>query len=143
MPAHAHPIQLRGNRMRVASLVLLALLLYGCSAGQSQNLEQSSLADRRSTESETGSETPRKLTWPRPATREDGSVLQPEDILGYRIYYKEKHDDEFQTLRIDDPFETSLTLDAFSPGTYLFSISTIDKNGVESQRSDPVEVEVN
>ena len=130
------------NRIGVSLLILLSAFLYGCSTGQGSDLQRSALSEERSATSTTSSPEPQKLTWQAPSTREDGSSLLPEDIRGYKIYYKKKGQDRFQSVTVDDPLNTSLPLDSFPPGVYLFAISTIAKDGLESQRSAPIEVEV-
>lgn len=83
------------------------------------------------------------LTWDAPLSREDGSSLYPGEIDGYRIHYKLTRDeDKFQTIRLEDPMNTSMPLNEFPSGQYHFAISTIDINGLESRRSAAIQVDV-
>lgn len=83
---------------------------------------------------------PRTLAWTAPLTREDGSSLAPGQISGYRIYYRLKHTRKFDTIPLNDASTTRYTLNGMPPGAYEFSISTIDVDGLESRRSEPVQV---
>mgnify|MGYP001627852312 CR=1 FL=1 len=82
------------------------------------------------------------LQWDSPLTREDGSKLYPGEISGYRVYYRLRHKKEFASVVVDGPGEQSLTLDDFRPGAYEFAVSTLDVNGMESRRSDPISVDL-
>lgn len=87
-------------------------------------------------------EEPPVLEWSAPLTREDGSSLADGEIRGYQLYYRLRHQDEFQTLFVDSNEGTRLPLDGFDPGAYEFSITTVDTEGLESRRSDPVAVDI-
>lgn len=82
----------------------------------------------------------RTLAWTAPLTREDGTSLAPGQISGYRIYYRLKHTRKYDMIPLNDASTTRYTLSGMPPGAYVFSISTIDVDGLESRRSDPVEV---
>ena len=86
------------------------------------------------------SEPPRALSWAAPLTREDGTALSPGQIAGYRIYYRLRHQSEFQVINVPDGGITRYSLEPFGPGAYEFAISTVDVDGLESQRSAPVAV---
>lgn len=101
--------------------------------GQSQPSEQK-------TEQTAGVDTRKTLVWNPPLTREDGSALTPGQIAGYRIYYRLKHQDNYSVIPLNDGSKTRYTLSDMQPGAYEFSITTIDIDGLESRRSDPVEV---
>ncbi|TNE94450.1 MAG: fibronectin type III domain-containing protein [Gammaproteobacteria bacterium] len=81
---------------------------------------------------------PKTLSWTPPLTREDGSALTHSQIAGFRIYFRLRHQQSFDTILIDDPSTTSYVLDNLPAGAYEFAITTVDLNGLESQRSDPV-----
>lgn len=115
------------NRLKQAQGDLLATL------GQSQ-------PDDQKTEPPTGADTPKTLVWNPPLTREDGSALTPGQIAGYRIYYRLKHQESFSVIPLNDGSKTRYTLSEMQPGAYEFSITTIDVDGLESRRSDPVEI---
>lgn len=82
------------------------------------------------------------LRWNSPLSREDGSKLYPGEIGGYRVYYRLRHQDEFKSVVIDGPDADSLELDSFEPGAYEFAVTTLDIDGLESRRSDPVKVDL-
>jgi hypothetical protein len=85
---------------------------------------------------------PPVLEWSAPLTREDGSSLADGEIRGYQLYYRLRHQEEFQTLFVKSDSGTRLPLEDFDPGAYEFSITTVDTDGLESRRSDPVAVDI-
>ncbi|WP_246166849.1 fibronectin type III domain-containing protein [Marinobacter salinexigens] len=142
-----------------ALVLSLAVFLGGCQeddrAARTTASQASELAENRidlatnsllDTFGQTGPETlqravssePKTLSWNPPLTREDGSALSPGQIAGFRIYYRLRHQDSYSIIPINDPSVTSFTLGDFSAGAYEFAITTVDVNGLESQRSDPV-----
>lgn len=80
------------------------------------------------------------LTWSAPLTREDGSSLYPDQISGYRIYYRLKHENKLSVIPVDSPGQHQFRLNALPPGAYEFSITTVDDKGLESRRSTPVSI---
>lgn len=82
------------------------------------------------------------LQWSAPLTREDGSSLYAGEIEGYQLYYRLRHEEEYKSIFVDSQQGTKLKLEQFLPGAYEFSITTIDSNGLESRRSEPVLVDV-
>lgn len=117
----------RARQVFVIGLLMVTLVVTGCSASQGLG----------------GAKDATRLTWSPPAARDDGSSLEQSDIEGYRVYYKQDREGRFQRIDIDDPLTTSLSLDRFPPGNYQFEISTVDTDGLESQRSETIHVTVN
>ncbi|MET4027045.1 hypothetical protein ABIE59_002579 [Marinobacter sp. MBR-99] len=114
-------------RLKQAQSNLLATL------GQSPTAQESQY-------SADSADSPRTLAWNPPMTREDGSSLAPGQISGYRIYYRMKHKNDFNIIPLNDASTTRYRLEGMPPGAYEFSITTVDVDGLESRRSDPVEV---
>ena len=84
----------------------------------------------------------RSLHWDAPLTREDGSRLYASDISGYRIYYRLRHTDNYEVISLSGDDITRYQLEGFPPGAYEFSITALDDSGLESQRSDPITVDL-
>lgn len=82
------------------------------------------------------------LQWDSPLTRVDGSKLYPGEISGFRVYYRLRHQDDYQSLLLEGPDADHLVLDNFKPGAYEFAVSTIDVDGLESRRSAPVSIDL-
>ncbi|KPP99249.1 fibronectin type III domain-containing protein [Marinobacter sp. HL-58] len=82
------------------------------------------------------------LRWEAPLTREDGSRLHSDDISGYRIYYRLRHEDKYKFIPLPGDAGTEYPLADFPPGAYEFSITTLDDSGLESRRSDAVMVDL-
>lgn len=85
---------------------------------------------------------PPTLHWEAPLTREDGSRLYASDISGYRIYYRLRHRDSYETISLSGDADTRFPLEDFPPGAYEFSITALDDSGLESRRSDAVTVDL-
>ena len=86
--------------------------------------------------------TPPTLYWDAPLTREDGSRLYASDIRGYRIYYRLRHRDRYEVISLSGVEDTRYQLEDFPPGAYEFRITALDDSGLESQRSDPITVDL-
>ncbi|WP_449287427.1 fibronectin type III domain-containing protein [Marinobacter sp. PE14] len=85
---------------------------------------------------------PRELTWTAPLTREDGSSLALGEIAEFRIYYRLRHQENYNVILIESSAKTRLSLAEMSPGAYEFAITTVDIEGLESRRSTPVTVDL-
>nr|WP_228258973.1 fibronectin type III domain-containing protein [Marinobacter sp. JH2] len=83
---------------------------------------------------------PKTLVWSAPLTREDGSSLAVGQIAEYRIYYRLKYKDRFNVIPITDTSNTRYPLKGLPPGAYEFAITTVDAEGLESRRSESVEI---
>ena len=72
------------------------------------------------------------LSWAAPASRTDGTALALSEIAGYTLYYGASEGDYSESIAIDDPVTTSITLTDLPAGTYYFVMTTRDTNGLES-----------
>jgi hypothetical protein len=121
------------NIVGISMLFLLALTTSGCQETNSNTLPAETGAGVEAENRPT-------LRWEAPATREDGSHLSASDIKEYRVYYRLRHQDRFKTISRPVSEGTAFALKQFKPGAYEFSVSTIDSEGLESRRSDGVNV---
>lgn len=80
------------------------------------------------------------LSWNMPTTRENGDALLASEIAGYEIYYFLEGTPEAagEIVAINNGNTTQHSLTINQPGTYIFAISTIDLDGLQSDISDPV-----
>lgn len=74
-----------------------------------------------------------------PSTRADGQELTADEIAGYDIRYADAKGVE-QTIRSTDCNET---IPGFLPGSYYFSVRTIDTDGLMSGWTEPADLTVN
>ena len=93
-------------------------------------------------ESEPEAPAPKELRWTAPLTREDGSSLALGDIAEYKVYYRLRHQEDYEIIHIESPETTRLPLAEMAPGAYEFAITTVDSEGLESRRSTPVTVDL-
>ena len=75
------------------------------------------------------------IEWQAPALKVDGSAA--DDVVGYRVHWGQAPDQVDGSVSIDDPRQTSWEAD-LPPGIYYFSVSALDQEGNESERSTPV-----
>ena len=80
------------------------------------------------------------LAWDAPTTNTDGSSLNPAtDLSLYKIYYGSASLTYATVVNVTNPGTTTIsqTLN-LSPGTYYFSVTTVDASGQESSYSNEV-----
>ena len=76
------------------------------------------------------------LTYSAPTTRANGSALAPSEIKAYTIY--QEINDTFKPIGTTSAL--SYTVQGLEKGDYIFAISTVDVNGLESSLSQSVAV---
>lgn len=79
------------------------------------------------------------LQWDHANLREDGAALTLDEIAGYRIY--STYENEPTQVTNLTPV-TSHTFVEVAPGTYAFTISTVDTDGREGAQSPAINVTV-
>lgn len=82
------------------------------------------------------------LSWAAPTSRSDGTALALSEIAGYTLYYGSASGEYTNSIAINDPGTTSLTLDDLPVGTYYFVMTTRDTDGLESGYSAAAERQV-
>ena len=75
------------------------------------------------------------LSWTRPTTNEDGSVLT--DLTGYRVYYGQVPYNWSARVSLG-PAASSADIRDLSAGTWFFAVTTVNSGGVESAPSTVV-----
>jgi hypothetical protein len=129
----------------LASLIITSL--FGCGGGGgAANLDASisSNGDQTVTSSN-GDQTVTEgvgltLAWDAPTTNTDGSSLNPAtDLSQYNIYYGTASLTYTTVVNLTNPGTTTITKTLnLSPGTYYFSVTTVDTSGQESNYSNEV-----
>jgi putative Ig domain-containing protein len=76
------------------------------------------------------------LSWNPPTQNVDGSALM--DLQGYRIYYGRDPTVLGRSVAITNPGLTSYVIENLQPGVWHFVMTSINVDGVESRRTDPV-----
>ena len=111
---------------------LIVTSLFGCGGGGA-NLDGSTSNNSDQTATIT-------LAWDAPTTNTDGSSLNPAtDLSQYKIYYGTTSLTYTQVVDVTNPGTPTIsqTLN-LSPGTYYFSVTTVDASGQESSYSNEV-----
>jgi hypothetical protein len=76
------------------------------------------------------------LAWNPPTHNVDGSPLM--DLSGYRIYYGRDPNVLGRTVAIDNPGLTTYVIENLQPGQWHFVMTSVNGQGIESRRTDPV-----
>jgi hypothetical protein len=76
------------------------------------------------------------LSWYPPTRNVDGSALT--DLAGYRIYYGRDPTVLGRTVAITNAGLTSYVIENLEPGQWHFVMTSVNSQGVESRRADPV-----
>lgn len=73
------------------------------------------------------------LSWNPPTANADGSPLI--DLTGYRIYYGRNQDNLTQLVVVNNPGLTRYVVENLTPARWHFEITSVNSEGLESQRS--------
>jgi hypothetical protein len=76
------------------------------------------------------------LSWNPPTQNVDGTPLM--DLVGYRIYYGRDPNVLGRMVSIDNPGLSSYMIENLGTGQWHFRMTSINADGVESRRTDPV-----
>lgn len=82
------------------------------------------------------------INWSTPTARDNGEALSMSDIAGYMVYCVSENTGEEVTVSVPGN-ETSLVMSDLSSGVYYFSLATVDTDGLFSEMSEIVTVNVN
>ena len=80
------------------------------------------------------------LSWEAPTQRADGSPLT--NLAGYYIHYGRMSGVYDYEIKIDNPGITTYVVEGLTPGTWYFVLSSYDTDGIESDYSEEIVVEV-
>jgi hypothetical protein len=116
-------------------VIITTGLLTACGGGASS----SSSDNRDSTSSLVGSAS---LSWTAPSTRADNSYLPMTELQGYRIYYGTSANDLSMLVDLNDSTITNYSLNDLPAGTYFFSVTAYDLDGLESGLSNVISKDV-
>ena len=78
------------------------------------------------------------LSWIAPTSRSDGTPIAPSELSGYTVHYGSAPGSYTNSIGIDDPFTTSVTVTDLPVGTYYFALTAEDSNGQKSSYSGMV-----
>ena len=73
------------------------------------------------------------LSWMPPTQNADGTPLI--DLSGYKIYYGRDASTLDQVVTLDNPGLTRFVIENLSPATWFFAMTSVNSQGVESNRS--------
>lgn len=156
------------SQARLLTIILLSALLTACGGGggsgseepisnspslDSQNSSSNSPPSSTETDSSTNtpptppsnSQTTITISWVAPSTRENGTPLPRSEISGYEIYYfrEGSSEEEGEIITINDPNTLATQTPPLSTGRYYFAIATIDTQGIYSDTSGYVAININ
>ncbi len=131
---------------KILFTILLPLLLTACGGGGGGGDTTSSSSNRVTPAgSQTSNNSPQQgnledvtLSWVAPASRENGEPIAMSEISGYRIYYNQEPSGSLKSVTIKGAYNTRVTIDGLSSGTYRIRMTTLDTKGLESGYSSSV-----
>ncbi|MDX1754893.1 MAG: PA14 domain-containing protein [Marinobacter sp.] len=77
------------------------------------------------------------LTWTAPSTRVDGSSLSLSEIASYEIHYGQSSSNLDQSITVDGA-EDTYQFTGLASGTWYFSVTTFDTDGLASEPSEVI-----
>src|SRR5262245_9940249 len=80
------------------------------------------------------------LSWNPPSENADGSSLT--DLAGYRIYYGRDPTVLGRAVSVTNPGLTRYVVENLQPGRWHFVMTSINAQGVESRRTEPVSISI-
>ncbi len=83
------------------------------------------------------------LRWTIPSTRQDGTLLSASELAKYELYITTESDGASQSVVIDDPMQTTQTLTGLQPDVYHLAMSAVDVNGLYSDLTNVVSIDLN
>lgn len=114
--------------------ILTATMLSACGGGSGGGT-----GDNRDNTGNTGIAS---LSWTAPSSRTDNSYLPMTELQGYRIYYGTSANDLSMLVDLNDNTITEYTVTDLATGSYFFSVTAYDSNGLESGRSNLINKDV-
>jgi len=131
-----------GTRLMMAMGIATSLLIAGCAATTTPTGSDSATKSTASGPV-TKVTAVRQLDWAVPVTREDGSALPLKEIAKYKIYYGSSSGNYTASLSVNSVDASGRPVSDFSlaslpPGTYYFTMTTLDSAGRESPYSNEV-----
>ena len=76
------------------------------------------------------------LSWLPPVERSDGTALT--DLAGYTVYWSLNPDNFVNSVELDNPGLTSYMVTGLTRGTWYFSMTAFDSEGISSPYADVV-----
>lgn len=82
------------------------------------------------------------LSWAAPSTRADGSYLPITELAGYRVYMGTSDNNLQPLVDLNDESITNYTVSNLPAGSYYFTVSAYDIEGLESGFSSVVLIQL-
>jgi hypothetical protein len=128
----------------VCALAIMGLLLTGCGNGVGTSPSTSTTSGTSVPTSPTTPSSPSApaspaagsatLSWSVPTENTNGTPLT--DLAGYHIYYGTTKGIWTSTITVLDASETSHVVSGLSPGTYYFTVTAFNSEGMDSPDSN-------
>lgn len=81
------------------------------------------------------------ITWSAPTIDLNGDAI--EDLTGFKIMYSQQRDNLDNIIFINDVDTTSMSITELESGLYFFSMTATTLNGIESNKSEVFEINLN
>lgn len=124
------------NLLQILILSLILVLLSACGKETSSS-SSSSVSIPDVVPSGTSSIS---LTWTAPSSRSDGTFLPNSDLAGYIIYMGTSQSNLSPIVDLVNDNVTQYRVEDLGQGSYYFSITAYDSDGMESVKSNVVQI---
>jgi hypothetical protein len=81
------------------------------------------------------------VTWSPPTTNTDGSPLT--NLAGYKVYWGTQQGNYSSSVTLNNPGLTSYVVTNLTPGTWYFTVTSLNSQGVESSFSNAASKTIN
>ncbi len=123
----------------VGAAALLSVLLAACGGGGGGDPDSGAVSTG-SPSGSGGTPAPSKgnieVAWTPPTTKVDGTALT--DLAGYRFYLGRESGRYIQTVAVNNPGLSRVVLENLQGGTWYVAMTSMRRNGVESDLSNEV-----
>ncbi len=119
------------NLLHKSSITLIALMLAACGGARNPALDEIISIPNASS-----------ISWQSPTLYEDQTPLLPSKIGGYQVLVGTNLENMRLKTNIDDPTVTEFSLSSLNKGIYFIAVSCYDVDGVESNLSSIIQVNI-
>ena len=129
--------------IKLYGFIIICLVLTACGGGQQtgvpENETETGITDINPDPTDQSDDAEpvnaSVIHWSAPVLFENGDVVAPSDISGFKIYKGSTADSMTVIANISDSSQTNFDLRSFGTGTFYFAITVYDSNSNESTLS--------
>jgi fibronectin type 3 domain-containing protein len=129
--------------LAILALVMSVFLLSACGNSDSASSTTTTASQTITQTDQTITQTDSiNLAWTPPTTRTDGSFLEASELAGYRIYMGTSSNNLKPLVDLINDSTNQYQVENLEVGSYYFTITAYDHDGMESAHSQVVLIEL-